>query len=171
MRLMAAIAFFLALQNITFGQLIRPVHERLPTEIELTAKVPVELGEKASLRFNGLSVIFDGGSYGASFRSADGKDLVIYFLHPGYWTKEAIEGKIQPIVVDLSNEQEDDVHLEVKPKSQFEKRLLELVNGDLANKEHSQDQIAMLKRVRDCIKDRTPLRELREGFPKAFKEK
>lgn len=134
MRLTAAIVVMLVLQNVGSGQLIRPAHERLPGEIDLTAEVPVDLAEKASLKFDSLGVIFDGGSYGASFRRSDGQDLVIYFLHPGYWTKQAIRNRTQPIVVDLSNQQKDNVHLEVEPKSPFERKLLELLDNDLAKK-------------------------------------
>jgi hypothetical protein len=144
---------------------------RHPGEIDLTAEVPVDLAEKASLKFDSLRVIFDGGSYGASFRRSDGQDLVIYFLHPGYWTKQAIRNRTQPIVVDLSNQQKDNVHLEVEPNSPFERRLLELLDNDLANKEHSRKQMATLKRIRDCIQNRNPLREVRKRFPDAFTDK
>lgn len=170
MRLMVTIFVLLALQNVGSAQLIRPAHERLPGEKKLTAKVPVDLAENASLKFNSLSVVFDGGSYGAVFQRDDGKDLVIYFLHPGYWTKQAIKNKTQPIVVDLSNQNEDDVHLEVEQNSPFEKRLIELLNNDLANEEHGREEIRTLTRVRNCIRDRNPLRELRKRFPDAFND-
>ena len=170
MRLIVTIIVLLVLQNISSAQLIRPVHERLPGEIELTEGVPSELAGKALLKFETLTVIFDGGSYGASFRRGDGQDLVIYFLHPGYWTKQAIKNKTQPIVVDLSNQKEDDVHLEVKRDSPFERRLIELLNNDLDRKEHSREQIKSLTRLRDCIRDRKPLGEIQKRFPSAFKD-
>ena len=65
MRLTLTIIVLLVLQNISSGQLVRPVHERLPGEIELTEGVPCDLAGSASLKFESLSVIFDGGSYGA----------------------------------------------------------------------------------------------------------
>jgi len=171
MRFTAMIVVLMALQNVSSGQLIRPAHERLPGDIQLAAKVPVNLAEDASLKFDSLSVILDGGSYAAVFRLNDGQDLVIYFLHPGYWTKQAIKNKTQPIVIDLSKQQKDDVKREVEQDSPFEKRLIELLNNDLANNEHSREEIKTLTRVRDCIRDRNPLRELRKRFPDAFNEK
>jgi len=165
----AAIILLLLLQNIGSGQLIRPKNERLPGEIELRAKVPAELEGKATVTFTEFGVIFDGGSYGASFRRENGRHLVIYFLHPGYWTKQAVKDKTQPIVVDLDADEET-AHLEVQPDSPFEKRLLELLSDDAANKEHSHEQIKTLTRIRDCIRGRKPLGEIRKRFPDEFKD-
>ena len=65
----------------------------------------------------------------------------------------------------LSHEKEDEVHLEVEPKSAFEKRLLELLDNDLSNKDHSSAHIKTLTRLRDCVADRKPLAEIRKRLP------
>ena len=172
MRPTVTIMVLLVLQNIGSGQLLAPPEERLPGEIERAAEVPAELEGNRTLTFVESSVIFDGGSHGARFRWDNGNHMVIFFLHPGYWTKQAIKDKAQPIVVDLDADDGDEkVRLEVQPDSPFEKRLLELLNDDLANKKHSREQIKTLTRIRDCVRDRNVLPEIRKRFPDAFKDK
>ncbi|MBC8353469.1 MAG: hypothetical protein H8E66_15830 [Planctomycetes bacterium] len=167
MRATITIIVLLVLQNVGSGQLIRPIRERLPGEIELAADVPAEFVGKATLTFVELSVIFDGGSYGATFRCDNDRDVAIYFLHPGYWTKQAIKNETQPIVVDLYRDEEK-AKLEVERDSPFEKRLIELLTNDLSNRELSPEQIKTLIRIRECIRTRQPLTEIRKRFPKAF---
>ncbi len=167
MRPTITIIVLLVLQNVGAGQLIRPIRGRLPAKIEPAAEVPAEFAGKATLNFVELGVVFDGGSYGATFRRDTGRDVVIYFLHPGYWTKQAIKNKTQPIVVDLYQDEEK-AYLEVEQDSPFEKRLFELLNNGLSNKEVSPNQIKTLTRIRDCIQNRQPLTEIRKRFPKAF---
>src|SRR5688572_642782 len=118
------ILIVLSLQGVSFAQLTSPPDERnLPGEFKRTAETPKILAATTSLTFIDFTVIFDGGSYGARFRRDDGEHLVIYLLHAGYWSKPAITNRTQPIVVQLSHEKEDEVRLEVEPKSAFEKRL------------------------------------------------
>jgi len=103
MRPTVTVIVLLALQNIGSAQLLsrRP---QLPATFELAANVPAELAGKATLTFVDSSVIFDGGSHCARFRRDNGHHLVIFFLHPGYWTKQAIKNETQPIVVDPDND-------------------------------------------------------------------
>jgi len=165
MRLLG-ILIVLLLEGVSFAQLTSSTDERtLPGEIKRTAETPTILAAKRSLTFIEFTVIFDGGSYGARFRRDDGEHLIIYFLHAGYWSKRAITNGTQPIVVELSHEKQDKVRLEVEPKSAFEKRLLELLDNDLSNKDHSSAQIKTLTRLRDCIADRKPLAEIRKQLP------
>ena len=168
MRPTLTILILISLQNIGFAQLLSSIDERqLPGKFERTAKVPANLARTATLTFVDSSVIFDGGSYGARFRRDNGHGLVIYFLHPGYWTKQAIKNKTQPIVVDLY-QNEEKVKLEVEPDSPLEKRIIELLNDDLSKKELSDEQVKTLTRVRDCIRDREPHPEIRERFRATF---
>lgn len=170
MRPTLTIIVFLSLQNIASAQLLSAIGERpqLPEKFERVANVSTDLAENATLTFVDLSGIFDGGSYAARFRRDNGRDLDIYFLHPGFWTTEAIKKKTQPIVVDLY-QNEETAKLEVEPDSAFEKRLIELLNNELSNKKLSREQVKTLTRIRDCIRDRKPLPEIRKQFPPAFK--
>ena len=165
MRLLG-ILIVLSLAGVCLAQLTSPTDERnLPGEFKRTAETPTILVGKRSLTFIDFTVILDGGSYGARFRRDDGEHLIIYFLHAGYWSKPAITNRTQPIVVQLSHEKEDEVHLEVEPKSAFEKRLLELLDNDQSNKDHSSVHIKTLTRLRDCVADRKPLAEIRKRLP------
>lgn len=173
MRLTFTIVVLLLLQNVGSAQLIKPIEERpaFPERVERESEVPFDLTGKATLTFVDFGIVFDGGSYSAQFRRDDGHHLVIYFLHPGYWTKQAIKDKTQPIEVDLDAErdEEGEVRLEVVPDSPFEKRLVGLLNDSLATKAYRGDQIKTLTQIRDCVRDRKPLPELRKRFPGWFK--
>ena len=162
----------LLLPTIGLAQLVSSAdHRQLPGEFPRASKVPTELTGRATLTFVELNVIFDGGSYGVLFRRGDGHELVVFFLHTGYWSQQAIENRAQPIVVQFDRAREDGEKVELEPGSPFEKRLVALVNDDLGNVRHSPKDIKTLTRVRDSIRDRKPLAEIRTRFPKDLEDR
>jgi hypothetical protein len=171
MRLTLTLVVLCSLPTIGLAQLLTSTDERrLAGDVRRASKVPTELTDRATLTFVELGVIFDGGSYGATFRRGDGRELVIFFLHPGYWSKQAIKDRAQPIVVQLDTAREDEVRFEVEPSSPFERRLVELLNEDIGDKRHSRKDAKTLTRVRDTIQNRKPLAEIRRRFPKTFQD-
>jgi hypothetical protein len=171
MRSTLTLVVLFSLPTIGRAQLVSSTDERrLPGDFQRASKVPTELTDRATLTFVELGVILDGGSYGATFRRGNGRELVIFFLHPGYWSKQAIKDRAQPIAVQLDTAREDDARFEVEPGSPFEKRLVELLNEDLGDKRHGRKEAKTLTRVRDTIQNRKPLAEIRKRFPKTFQD-
>jgi hypothetical protein len=168
---MLTLVVLLSLPTIGLAHLASSGDERqLPGDFQRASKVPTELTDPATLTFVEFLVVFDGGSYGATFRRGDGRELVIFFLHPGYWSKQAIKDRAQPIIVQVDKAREDDVKFEVEPGSPFAKRLVELLNEDLRDKRHSRKEADTLARLRDSIQTRKPLAEIRKRFPKTFQD-
>jgi hypothetical protein len=163
-----ALAACFCFPSLGLAQLVSSADERqLPGNYPLALEAPTELIDPATLTFVESNIIFDGGSYGALFRRADGRVVVLYFLHTGFWSKQAIEKRRQPIIVDLDRERKDDALLEVAAESPFEERLIELLNADLENAARSPKATRTLKRLRDTVQNRKPLAEVRKRFPKA----
>ena len=171
MRLTLALAVLFTVPTFGLAQLVSPTDERqLPGDFQRASKVPTELTDPATLTFVEFGVIFDGGSYGATFRRGDGSELVVFFLHPGYWSKQAIKDRTQPIVVQLDTARKNDARFEVEPGSPFEKRIVELLREDFGGKKHNRKETKTLARLRDSIQDRKPLAEIRRRFPKTFQD-
>jgi hypothetical protein len=160
-RIAIALIALLAITDNGTAQLLDP--SGLPPswrmKIERTSKVPPKLSGQATLRFLDLDICFDGGSHGARFRRHDGGSLFLFFPHPGYWSEKAKTQSIQPVAVQVKRG-ENDVLVEIDQNSALEKRIVELLTLDLRNGNHDPDDTKTLTRIRDCVRDRRPLKEI-----------
>ncbi len=133
----------------------------LPLEIMRASKVPPKLANNAALHFLNLDIYFDGGSHGAEFRRHDGGSLQLFFAHPGYWSERAKKQTIQPVAV-LVKRGKKEVLVEIDQHSALEKRIVELLTDDLRNGKHKPEDKLTLTRIRDCVRDRKPLKEIKK---------
>jgi hypothetical protein len=133
------------------------------SKVERASAVPKKLGDNASLGFVALDMLFDGGSHCAEFRRNDGGRLTLFFGHPGYWSNGAKRDSKQPVAI-LIHRQPRPLLVEVERSSALEKRLIELLTKDLSNGKHAEPERSVLTRIRDCLRDRKPLKEIEERF-------
>ena len=151
------------------AQWMKPSGPHIPkTAKVIQAKdVPKALADGAALRFDMLDMVFDGGSRVALFKRENGRELHLVFVNPIYWTDQAKKNSKQPVAIVNKPGL-----VEVTPDSSLQKRLVELINDDLANGNYDEKKKAVLKRVRDRLRDRQPLQELTEDFdPETWERK
>lgn len=130
---------------------------RIP--IELASDVPQKLQGDASLTFDDLDIYFDGGSHGAEFHRHDGGKLMLFFPHSGYWTPAARKERVQPVAV-LTQRNDKQILVEIKPDSKLNARIVGLIDADIASGRHSPEKLATLKRVRESVLNRSLLKEI-----------
>ena len=143
------------------GQLISPNGvpplSRIP--VEIVSDVPQKLRGEAILTFDDLDIYFDGGSQGAEFQRNDGGKLILFFPHSGYWTPDARKNRVQPVAV-LTRRNEKQMLVEIKPDSKLNQRIVDLLDADVSSGRHSPERLATLKRIRDSVRIRRPLKEI-----------
>lgn len=145
------------------GQLISPNGDP-PLDrisVEVASSVPSKLQGNASLTFRDLDICFDGGSHRAGFDRRDGGTLSLFFPHSGYWTPAARKNLEQPVAV-LAHRNGHEMLVEIKPDSKLNQRIVDLIEADISSARHSPENLATLKRVRDSVRKRTPLKEIAE---------
>lgn len=145
------------------GQLIARDRNLNPNSkpIEIASDVPQKLRGDASLTFRNLDIFFDGGSHGAEFRRHDGGKLILFFPHHGYWTPAARHTRTQPVAV-LIRRNGKQMLVEIKRDSKLNQRIVELVIADIASGRHSSEKLSTLNRIRESVRNRTPLKEIAE---------
>ena len=163
MRCALALLTIAILAGHASGQLISPNGNpplyRIP--VEIASDVPPKLQGDVSLAFEGLDIYFDGGSHGAEFDRRDGGKLMLFFPHSGYWTPTARKNRTQPVAV-LTHRNGKQLLVEIKPDSDLNQRIVELIDADVSTGMHLPEKLATLKRVRDSVRKRTPLKEIAE---------
>jgi hypothetical protein len=143
------------------GQLISP-NGNPPLNrmsVEIASDVPQKLRGDTLLTFDDLDIYFDGGSHGAEFQRNDGGKLMLFFPHSGYWTPAARKKRVQPVAV-LTQRNGKQLLVEIKPDSKLNQRIVDLIDADISSGRHSPEKLATLKRVRDSVRKRSPLKEI-----------
>ena len=149
------------LANHASGQLISPNGDPPLNQIhvEIESNVPQKLQGDASLTFDDLDICFDGGSHGAHFHRHDGGKLTLFFPHSGYWTPAARKKRVQPVAVHTQRNGKR-ILVEIKPGSKLNQRIVDLIDADILTGRHSPEKLDTLKRVRDSVRKRSPLKEI-----------
>lgn len=145
------------------GQLISP-NGNPPLNrilVEIASDVPTKLQGDASLSFDNVDIYFDGGSRGADFNHNNGHRLTLFFPHVGYWTPAARKNKTQPVAV-LIERRGKQVLVEIIPGSKLNQRIVDLIDADISTAGHTKEKLDILKRVRESLDRRTPLREIED---------
>ncbi|WP_417737236.1 hypothetical protein [Rosistilla oblonga] len=169
MRASLPLALILMLPCAAKAQLMNQTPAMRAT-ITQSAKTPSCLTGNVELEFLDLGMVFEGGSYVARFRVSNGASFVLMFPHEGYWTDAAIEAMKQPIAQILEHKDGQDL-IEIEPKSPFEKRIVDLMTKDLESNIGQRKDRRTIKRLRDRILDRKPLREIQIRMEKRNKAK
>ena len=145
----------------TRGQLIATRDELLLSwlPVEIATDVPPKLQGEMTLSFEDLDICFDGGSQAATFRRSNGGQLMLFFPHSGYWTPAARRDRKQPVAV-VTRRQGKVLLVEIEPDSKLNQRIVELIDADMVTGGHTLEKLDKLKRLSDCIRDRSPLKEI-----------
>ncbi|MCO8120136.1 hypothetical protein NHH03_00180 [Stieleria sp. TO1_6] len=161
MRYAFALLTLAILASHACGQIILPMGNRplYPIPVEIASNVPAKLQGDASLSFDSLDMYFDGGSHGAFFHRNDGRKLILFFPHPGYWTLEARKNRIQPVAV-LIERNEKQILVEIMTDSKLNQRLVDLIDAGITTAGHTHEKLDILKRVRESVSKRSPLKEI-----------
>ena len=161
MRTALALLMTMMLAGFATGQLISPNGDTALNRIavEIASSVPKKLQGNASLTFRDLDIYFDGGSHGAEFQRSDGGKLMLFFPHSGYWTPVARKEQTQPVAV-LTRRIGKQTLVEIKPDSKLNQRVVDLLDADVASGRHSLKKLVVLKRIRDSVRKRIPLKEI-----------
>ncbi|KAA5541912.1 hypothetical protein FYK55_17095 [Roseiconus nitratireducens] len=143
------------------GQLISPNGDPPLNRFfgEIASNVPTKLQGSASLTFRELDICFDGGSHGARFDRHDGGTLMLFFPHSGYWTRAARKNQMQPVAV-LTRRDRKEMLVEIRPDSKLNQRIVDLIDADISTGRHVPEILGTLQRVRDSVRDRSPLKEI-----------
>lgn len=163
MRFILALLMVVQLAGYASGQLILPngSQRRNVIPVEIASDVPLKLQGDASLTFDDLDIYFDGGSYGAEFDRHDGGKLALFFPHSGYWIPAARKNRTQPVAI-LTQRNGKQVLVEIKPDSNLNQRIVDLIDADISTGRHSPGKLAKLNRVRISVLKRSPLKEIGE---------
>jgi hypothetical protein len=161
MRLALILLTITILADHARGQLIShdvstPLNRKL---VELASDVPAKLQGDASLSFDNLDVYFDGGSHGAFFDRKDGRKLILFFPHVGYWTPAARKNRTQPVAILIERDGKQ-LLVEIMPDSKLNQRIVDLIDTNISTVAHPQEKLDTLKRIRETLSKRTPLKEI-----------
>lgn len=147
------------------GQLISP--DRNPplnhVPVKIASDVPLRLQGNASLSFGDLHLFYDNGSRGAEFGRHDGGRLMLFFPHFAYWTPAARRDRTQPVAV-LTHRNGEQILVEIKPDSALNQRIVDLIDADIKTGNYAPEKLATLKRIRDSVRERIPLKEIADGM-------
>ncbi len=136
----------------------------LGQKIRHASEVPAALAKDTSLRLDTIDIVFDGGRMLLEFIRDANSRLTLFFPNPTYWSTQAKLNSKQPVAIHSKG------LIEIEPNSRLEARLLELMAEDIADGDHSRDETLTLIRVRDCLLNRKPLKEIVELYdPKSWK--
>jgi len=140
-----------------------------PITVEVASEVPARLSGETTLAFNDLKIVFDGGSQVAEFRWNDAHPLRLFFAHSGYWTSAAKKTRTQPVAIIVRRDKKQ-VFVEIQRNSPLQRRIVELLNQEIALDQHPKNKQKTLVRIRDRVHDRKPLREIEERMDKVTGE-
>ncbi|TWT79501.1 hypothetical protein CA13_09030 [Planctomycetes bacterium CA13] len=157
MRTLLSLALFVAAFSPASAQLIG--YSRFPIERATDTLNGIDLD--APMSFKGFGMYFDGGSYGARFETDAGIEITLFLPHYGYWSDAARTQLQQPVVFPHKRNGKY-IWIEIEPKSNANASLLDAIDSILARDELKRSQVTTLKRVRKCVEDRKPLKEVSE---------
>ncbi len=159
-RLVVAIAALVALSDVGQAQLLNQTGHG---SVKQAAKVFPELAGKTTLQFRERSFYFTGGDEVAVFRLGDGDTLKLKFPTPLGWSLMALKEPAQPILIVVRRNDKEQIS-EIVRNSPLEKRLIELLQADLVDREHSPDDAQTITRLRDSLRSRKPSSEEKKGM-------
>jgi len=151
-RLVVAIAALAAFSDVGQAQLLNRTGRG---SVEQAAKIVPELAGKTTLHFKEHGFNFSGGDESAVFRLGDGRTLRLEFPSSLSWSLNALKEPAQPVVIVVRRNDKEQV-LEIVRNSPLEKRLIELLQADLVDSEHSPDDAQTIAQLRDRLRSRKP---------------
>ena len=96
---------------------------------------------------------------------------MLFFPHSGYWTPAARKKRVQPVAV-VTHRNGKQILVEIKPDSKLNQRVVDLIATDISSGGHSPEKLATLKRFRECVRKRSPLKEIADRMdPKTGEHK
>ena len=167
-RTMTALVLLCVVSNVADAQYLnlKPVGN---ATVQRSSEVPEMLSATKTLRFREFTMIYDGGSRIARFELDNQEEFTLVFPHTGFWTDAAIAEAKQPVGYHVDTPSGRKI-IEIEPKSAFEKRLLELLTDDLLGDVGTRKDRRTIRRIRDRVKDRKVIRELKADVQRATSE-
>lgn len=158
-RLAVAIFVLFAIPDLVHAQLL---NQAAHGKIEQAATIPPEIAGDTTLHFMMRSFNFTGGDEIAVFRRGDGGTVKLLLPAPLNWSLCALEESKQPVAIQLRRGSAT-VTLEIVRNSSLEKHLIELLDTESLDNDHSSDNSQNINRLRDSLRSRKPSPEMKKG--------